>query len=88
MHFERRIWPFKMHKIIFFPEKIITKICVFTLPKIFRPVTLNTLISLNGLIKEGILEINIVVMALVKERAYLCLMEFPALINWTSPFQL
>ena len=36
--------PFKMHKIMFFPEKKITKkiICVPTLPKIFRPVTLNT----------------------------------------------
>ena len=29
-----------MHKIIFFPKKI----CVPTLPKIFRPVTRNTLI--------------------------------------------
>ena len=35
-----------MHKIIFFLEK---KICVPTLPKIFRPVTQNTLISLFGL---------------------------------------
>ena len=39
--------PFKMHKIIIiFPEK---KICVPTLPKIFRPVTRNTLIFLFGL---------------------------------------
>ena len=52
MHFERRIWPFKMHEIIFFPEKIITKICVPTLPKVFRPVALNTLFFLNGLKRE------------------------------------
>ena len=38
--------PFKMHKIMFFPEKKLKKICVpiATLPKIFRPVTRNTLI--------------------------------------------
>ena len=36
--------PFKMSKSIYFPEKqIIKKICVPTLPKIFRPVTQNTL---------------------------------------------
>ena len=36
--------PFKMHKITFFPEKkIFKKKCVPTLPKIFRPVTRNTL---------------------------------------------
>ena len=34
------ILPFKMHKILFFPEKN----CVPTLPKIFHPVTQNTLI--------------------------------------------
>ena len=33
---------FKMHKIIFFSKKI--KICVPTLPKMFRSVTRNTLI--------------------------------------------
>ena len=38
--------PFKMHKIIFYPEKII---CVPTLPKIFRPVTRDILIFLFGL---------------------------------------
>ena len=43
--------PFKMHKIIFFPEKkIIMKKQVPTLPKFFRHVTLNTLIFLFGLI--------------------------------------
>ena len=33
--------PFKMYKIIFFfpPQKMIEKICLPTLPKIFRPVT-------------------------------------------------
>ena len=37
------ILPFKTHKIIFFPEKkILKKICVPTLPKIFRPVIRNT----------------------------------------------
>ena len=38
--------PFKMHKIIFFlPEKeIIKKICVPTLPKIFRPNSQDALI--------------------------------------------
>ena len=42
--------PFKMHKMIFFQKKkIIKKICVPTLPKIFRPVTRNTLIFLLGL---------------------------------------
>ena len=42
--------PFKMHKIIFFSrKKIIKKICVPTLPKIFRPVTRNTLFLLFGL---------------------------------------
>ena len=40
MHFEM-----KMHKIIFFSRK---KICLPTLPKIFRPVTRNTLIFLFG----------------------------------------
>ena len=35
--------PFKMHKIILFPEKNIKRICVPTLPKMFRPVTRNTL---------------------------------------------
>ena len=34
--------PFKMREIYFFPE--IKEICVPTLPKVFRPVTLNTLI--------------------------------------------
>ena len=44
------ISPFKMHKIIFFArKKIIKKLCVPTLPKIFRPVTRNTLIFLFGL---------------------------------------
>ena len=38
--------PFKMHKIIFFQEKKIKTICVPTLPKMFRPVTRNTLIYL------------------------------------------
>ena len=32
--------PFKMHKIIFFPQKM----CVPTLPQIFQTVTRNTLI--------------------------------------------
>ena len=32
--------PFKMHKVFLFPEK---KMCVPTLPKIFRPVNRNTL---------------------------------------------
>ena len=42
--------PFKMHQIIFFfqKKKIIKKICVPTLPKMFRPVTRNTLIFLFG----------------------------------------
>ena len=35
-----------MHKTIFFPEK--KNVCVPTLPKIFRPVTRNTLILLVG----------------------------------------
>ena len=35
--------PFKMYKIIFFPEKK-KEICVSTLPKIFRPVIRNALI--------------------------------------------
>ena len=35
--------PFKMHKIIYFFQKNIKKKYVPTLPKIFRPVTLNTL---------------------------------------------
>ena len=40
--------PFKMHKIIyFFQEKNVP-----TLPKIFRPVTRNTLLFLFGLIKR------------------------------------
>ena len=34
--------PFKMYKITFFPEKNNQKICVPTLPKLFRPVTQNT----------------------------------------------
>ena len=43
--------PFKMHKIIFFPEKkIMKKKCVPTLPKIFRPINGNTLIFIFGLI--------------------------------------
>ena len=42
--------PFKMHKIIFFQEKkYLKKICMPTLPKIFRHVTQNTLIHLFGL---------------------------------------
>ena len=42
--------PFKMHKIIYLSQKkIIKKICVSTLPKIFRPLTRNTLIILFGL---------------------------------------
>ena len=42
MHFERHL-PFKIHKIIFFFQE--KTICVPTLnvPKIFRPVTRNTL---------------------------------------------
>ena len=38
MHFERQnAMPFKMHKIIFFPEKkLLKKRCVPILPKIFR----------------------------------------------------
>ena len=40
--------PFKMHKNYIFLKK---KICVSTQPKIFRPVTRNTLIFLFGLIK-------------------------------------
>ena len=41
--------PFKMHKIIFFLEKKIIKkkICVPTLSKIFRPVTLIFLFGLT-----------------------------------------
>ena len=44
--------PFKMHKIIFFFKKKKNNqkiICVPTLPKIFRPVTQNTLIFIFGL---------------------------------------
>ena len=43
--------PFKMHKTIFpEKEKILKKyICMCTIPKIFRPVTLNILIFLFGL---------------------------------------
>ena len=41
--------PYKMHKIIFFPEKKMKKICVSTQHKIFRPVTRNTFIFLFGL---------------------------------------
>ena len=46
------ILPFQMHKIIIFQEKKIIeiKICMPTLPKVFRPVTRNTLIFLFGLI--------------------------------------
>ena len=40
MHFERH-FAFQNALILFFPEK---KTCVHTLPKIFRPVTRNTLI--------------------------------------------
>ena len=52
MPFERQM-PFKMHKIIFFSgkKKYLKKkiICADpTLPKIFRPVTLNTLIFFIG----------------------------------------
>ena len=39
MHFERRM-PFKIHKIIFFPEKKnIKKMCVPTQPKISDPLS-------------------------------------------------
>ena len=41
-----------MHKILYFAEKkILKKMCVptYTLPKIFRPITRNTLIFLFGL---------------------------------------
>ena len=44
--------PFKIHKIIFFFQKNknnLKKMCVPTLPKIFRPVTRNTLIFFIGL---------------------------------------
>ena len=45
MHFERQICFSKCIKLYFFPvKKIIKKICVPTLPKIFRPLTRNTLI--------------------------------------------
>ena len=46
--------PFKMYKILFFPEKENNQknICVPTLPKIFRPATQNTLIFLFGLIAK------------------------------------
>ena len=47
MHFERQM-PFKMHKFFFFFQKK-KKISVPSLPKIFRPVTRNTLIFLFGL---------------------------------------
>ena len=40
--------PFKMHKIIFFSRKKKKKLCVPTLPKIFTPITRNTLIFLFG----------------------------------------
>ena len=52
--------PLKMHKTIFFfpGKKIIKKISVPTLPKIFRPVTRNTLIFLFGLNR---IEQNIIV---------------------------
>ena len=45
IHFERQM-PFKMNKIIFISRrrKIFEKMCVPTLPKIFRPVARNTLI--------------------------------------------
>ena len=52
MHFERQK-PFTFQNAlnyILFPEKkIIKKMCVPTLPKIFKPVTRNTLIFLFGL---------------------------------------
>ena len=49
MHFEGEM-PFKMHKIIFFPEKTI---CVPTPPRIYRPVTRNTLFFfLFGVIRK------------------------------------
>ena len=52
MHFERQN-AFQNHTIIFSEKKKkIEKICVPTLPKIFRPVTLNKLILLFGLIKN------------------------------------
>ena len=41
--------PFKMHKKYIFRKKNEKKTRVSTLPKIFRPVTRNTLISLFGL---------------------------------------
>ena len=42
--------PFKMHKIILFSrKKKRKKICVPTVPKVFRPVTRNMLIFLFGL---------------------------------------
>ena len=48
------ISPFKMHKILFFSrKKRIKKICVPTLPKIFSPVTLITLIFLFGLTENS-----------------------------------
>ena len=46
MPFERQK-AFQMHKIVFFPEKKCN--LPKTLPKIFRPVTQNTLIFLFGL---------------------------------------
>ena len=49
------ISPFKMHKIIFFPEKKIIKKnkCVPALPKIFRSITRNTLNFLFGIIQPA-----------------------------------
>ena len=50
MNFEGNM-PFKMHKIDFFfqKRKDFKKVYVPTLPKIFRPLTQNTLIFLFGL---------------------------------------
>ena len=44
---------------IFFQEKILEKICVPALPKIFRPVTRNTLTFLFGLLQvEHVMQVK------------------------------
>ena len=56
MHFERQnAFQNALNNIFFSRKKNIKKLCVPTLPKIFRPVTQNTLTILFGLIKAFVI---------------------------------